>query len=337
MRWVSFSAFAALLCVGLNSNFCFAEAPSKPVGRKWGEPIDWANDPPKTSPVDFEKMVFAKPELKERVDRWTNLARRNSMGYFYLPWNEGYAQRSVQWWSNTPQYVTAWGKVEGGEFSKPGEVHVVRLELNGNKGRLRPEFVLLRANWKPEKPGWAGSVYVASSGGDSGHTMITCTPIGVERTKQVFQVFPHMSRWEYKTTYDEINYTFEVSPEELKGAVSATLSLKELASWFANAETFRAVGLKRLDVLEASIRKQMATGDAIASVTRTIVEGGDRSDNPPQRFEEDATRELLAAERDEVLATALENVADRRAIFAAHSDEMYESILKVFPLDRLGE
>ena len=61
-----FVLFVVLISIGCYNTPPTPAPPNKQVskGHRWGDPVDWVNDPPAVAPVKFENLSFEDPKIK---------------------------------------------------------------------------------------------------------------------------------------------------------------------------------------------------------------------------------------------------------------------------------
>ncbi len=311
-------------------------------GHRWGDPFDWVNNPPSVERIDFGAMSFEEPSLRRKRLRWEAAAEGMACkGWHHESWYRLPAKSHsvVRWWSTSPQYVDPQGYIEGDAVSKPCELHHIRMECYSNTDVLRPDGAILTAEWMP-LAGWGVRVYWGAAKDDAGHVMLHFTPRGDEvASRQGFNFFPGLTRWEHQATFEGVNYHIQVALPEAAfdgGAMSAPLGGDQLRLWSSSVDAFRDAGLEMLDELERSIVAEIQSGAAIRMVSVTVVEGGTDGGDPPRYHEEPVERALAAEEEQAILDAMLMEVSQRRKIFRENYAGMYSALERVFPLSQLS-
>ncbi|MDP6447439.1 MAG: hypothetical protein QF805_26815 [Pirellulaceae bacterium] len=102
--------------------------------------------------------------------------------------------------------------------------------------------------------------------------------------------------------------------------------VKSVLLFFRSAESLRDESLRRLDLLEAKLRRQIEAGEGFTETDWSQV----RSDNPPRHF----PRPLGPLAKDEAqicLQRAMDNLEQRRAVIKEHYQSIHEAVAGGFP------
>jgi hypothetical protein len=317
-----------------------ADQATAPVYR-WGA-YDWVDDPPPVERVDFTAVQFDSPIMRDTLLRWEAAAHgmRND-AWHHESWYQTVDTRPpkshaiIQWWSTAPKRVDAKGSLFRIDIANPDQVHHIRMQCESKKNAMQPESAMMTAYWFPVN-GWGVHFFGSMRDIDTGYARLSFMQRDNGRFSNArFNFFPDWGRWEYRTTFDDVNYYFVVALPD-KGfdhrAMPVSLIRDQFGRWSSSPEAFRGQALEMLEKLEQTMREEILSDGAISRISVTVTMGGTHGGDPPYDHEQPAERPLTDTERQTVLDAAVAEVAQRREMLEADYAEFYHALVNVFPI-----
>jgi hypothetical protein len=187
----------------------------------------------------------------------------------------------------------------------------------------------------PKRDGWGVHFYTMSRGAGDGHVHLWFYPRRIGGDRSLFNFYPGLARWEYRVTFEQANYVFQVALPDAAfdgGGMSAPFRFDRLRDWCRTTESFRSAGLEMLNRLEQEMKMQIPAGNATKQVFVTIVEGGEHGGDPPRYYEQPIERSLRSDEIELVMDAARQEVSRRRTLLQDHFRAMHMAMQNVFPM-----
>ncbi len=303
------------------------------------EPFDWVKNPPPLDRIDFDAMKLEDDSIREAIPRWENAAAKmHDASWHHESWYRIKQHWAVEWWSTTPQFISADGLFDSTFAVLSSDVQLVRIECGSISNVFEPHRATLSATWKP-KTGWGALLYYSASDATANSSILAFDRHG-KNTNRVFgfNFFLNVSRWEHQATFHNVQYTFQVeSPDFRLADLGCPLTFEELRKLVSSEAAFREAGMKRLDHLEDAVKAHFQSTEAIkmGRIRIQIPGTGTHGGNPPRYDYQPVERPLSAKEKQTILDAALSEIAGRREIFRTYSADMYHALEKAFPLKAL--
>jgi hypothetical protein len=310
--------------------------PAVPV-RKYGDPIDWVNDPPIKSTMTFAELDVRSTTVRNALLRWQAAARgMRKTDWFYQPWYSQPKKSGVflTWWSTMPEHVNESGQVETGHaYATEASQNVLITCVSGRNGLRRSEYAFLHATSSPTD-GWgvAFSVMIDPAGLQLSRLLFYPHGAPFDDKLQNIALFPDFLTWHQSVKFGGVDYTVRdaVGPAVDADSLRAALSPDLIAKWTSSAESFQQATLDTLDELERKLRNEIASGVVAKSATQWVPAGGTHGGDPDRLDPHSSDRPLSPEEQQSMLDDGLKEIERRRGEIIKHSVELHAALLKVF-------